>query len=238
MLHAHSFVWFISLVLFSPVFSMSTSMAVVGLSTRAVTKPEASKPFLEALQRCARLTKAEPGCLQFVLGRRADPPADNIFYVHDQFRNAAAYEEHNKTPHFREFLETIKPFLDESSPPVSVQYLCPHDPVERQPPSGYYCLNVESIVKPDFVAEYDKLIISHAANSLKEPACVQFDWGKAEPNEKGHVCYYFHEEYVDKAGFEAHMVTPHFKRFVEFNESKQPYVVPQTVDFFEILDYA
>ena len=223
---------FLPLIFVPPVFGLS--MSVVGLSTKVVVKPQSVAAFLQASMQRVRLTLAEPGCLQSVIGRQADPPAENIFYVHEQFRDTDAYDKHVQTAHFQDFAKQTESLLQE--PIVSGRYLCPHDPVKQQPSAGNYCLNVESIVKPELVEDYDALIISHSSNSRNEPACVQFDWGKAEPNEQGHVSYYFHEEYTDRAGFEAHTVTPHFKRFVEFNEAKLPYVIPQIVDFFEIID--
>ena len=228
--------WCIPLIYFPPAYSFSFEMSIVGLSSKVVVKPDFVAPFLQAFKRYARLTRTEPDCLQFVIGRQVDPVAENVFFSHNQFRDAAALETHEKTSHFLEFREQTQAYLDESLPGVTSLYKCPHEPVERQPTSGY-CLNVESIVKPELVEDYDQLIISHSANSRKEPACIQFDWGKAEPNEEGQVSFFFHEEYIDRAGFEAHTVTPHFERFVKFNESKLPYVIPQIVDFFEIIDY-
>lgn len=201
---------------------------VVASHAKFVVKPGAAMSFLKAFQSKARTIVAEPDCLQFVIGRQVDPEADSVYFLHNQFRTSEAFEMHS-----RDILDFTDPMLSE---PVQLQrYECPHEPVRRLPTSGY-CLNVESIVKPEYEKEYDELIKSHSANSRMEPACVQFDWGKAPPNEEGHVGYYFHEEYTSRAGFEAHIVTPHFKRFVEFNESKDPYVTPQVVDFFEIID--
>ena len=210
-------------------------MPVLGLNTKVVVKPEAVKTFAQALQRNARQTLSEAGCLQFVIGRQVNPPVDNVFYVHDQFKDETAYEEHEALPHFQGFLKEVGPLLE--SPPIVNKFLCPHDPVERKPCSGFV-LDVESVVNSEFVDEYDELIKSHSANSRLEPACLQFDWGKSVVNEQGQTTYYFHEMYTDRAGFDAHEQTDHFKRFIHFNKTKEPYVTPQLISFYETIDFA
>lgn len=212
----------------------SSLMSIVGLNTKAIVKSEAVTAFLQALKRNARQTLAEPGCLQFVIGRQADPLADNVFYIHDQFKDMDAYEQHQAMPHFQGFLKEVEPLLE--APPAVKKFLCPHDPVERKPCSSFV-LDVESIVKLELVDEYDELIKSHSANSRLEPACLQFDWGKSVVDDAGQQTYYFHEEYTDRAGFEAHKKTAHFERFVEFNNVRDPYVTPQSISFYETIEY-
>mmetsp|Transcript_15079 Transcript_15079/g.28584 ORF Transcript_15079/g.28584 Transcript_15079/m.28584 type:complete len:240 (-) Transcript_15079:68-787(-) len=212
----------------------SSLMSIFGLNTKVVVKPEAVKTFLQALKRNARQTLAEPGCLQFVIGRQVDPPADNIFCIHDQFKDKAAYEKHETMPDFQDFLKEVGPLLE--SPPTQKTFLCTHEPLERKPCSAFV-LDVESIVKSELENEYDELIKSHSANSRLEPACLQFDWGKSVVDDEGQTTYYFHEEYTDRAGFDAHTQTAHFERFVNFNNSKEPYVTPQTIWFYETIDY-
>lgn len=212
----------------------SSLMSILGLNTKIVVKPEAVKTFLQALKQNARQTLAEPGCLQVVIGRQVDPPADNIIYVHDQFKNEATYKQHENMPHFVDLQKEIGPLLE--SPPTQKKFLCPHKPIERKPCTAFV-LDVESIVKSEFVDEYDELIKSHSANSRMEPACLQFDWGKSVVDDEGQITYYFHEMYTDRAGFDSHTQTAHFQRFVEFNNVKKPYVTPQSIWFYETIDF-
>ena len=227
--------WLPLLLVLSCRFHLCDAM-VVALNTKVCVHPNRVKSFLTAMKQNARQTLAEPGCLQFVLGQQADPASETVFLVHDQFRDETALETHNAMPYFQEFLAITKPML--SAPPQIKKYYCTHEPIERNPTSGF-CLNVESLVKPELADEYEELVRRHSALSQAEANCLQFDWGKAAVDEDtDYVAFYFHEAYVDRTSFEFHMVTPHVDRFIDFNMAKEPYVTPQVADFFEIIDYS
>jgi len=240
-----SFGLFLSTTSLSPTTITTTSMsaaakAILALNTKCIVKGEFLLDFQKALCSNAVQTLEEPGCLQIVVGKDANLPDKNVFYVHDQFVDLQAYQEHEGLPHFRDFLERVRPMLE--APPVSNKLLLHKDDnngdstassaIQKPSPPTTYCLNVESVIKPHLRDDFVQLLTNHAIHSRSEPACLQFDWGESldAPNS-----FYMHEEYTDLAGFQAHTVSPHFARFVKFNKEQEPYEIPQVVDFYETI---
>lgn len=74
-----------------------------------------------------------------------------------------------------------------------------------------YAVTVSFEIKPDRLAEFMPLMLSNAATSLREEAaCHQFDVAQdaGAPNE-----VFLYEIYTDRAGFETHLASAHFKAF-------------------------
>lgn len=74
-----------------------------------------------------------------------------------------------------------------------------------------FAVCVEIVVKPDCLTEFMPLMLAQADKSLaKEPECHHFDVcaDSAAPEK-----VFLHELYTNKAAFEAHLATPHFKEF-------------------------
>ena len=70
---------------------------------------------------------------------------------------------------------------------------------------------VEFQLKPGMRAQFRALIDANADASVRdEPGCLQFDVMEAE-GETGHVLLY--EIYTDRAAFESHLKTGHFRLF-------------------------
>ena len=74
-----------------------------------------------------------------------------------------------------------------------------------------YVVLVDFHVKPDFAAEFRRLVLTHAANCLsKEEPCRRFDVS-VDPEDDAHFLLY--ELYDDRAAFDAHVQTEHFAWF-------------------------
>ena len=191
-------------------------------------KPESSEAFLAAIEADARGTRDnEPGALQFVLGQNVDDA--NAFHLHEQYKSKADLDHHESTPHFNTFVEFVKSADPFSAPMIVEKYECAHEP-KVNPPRSAYCLNVESCIKAEFRDEFIALMKTHQASSQAEPGCVQFDWGESLETPS---TFFIHEQYKDKAAYDAHEKTPHFGKFGVFN-AKDPYSKPQVVSFYQV----
>lgn len=74
-----------------------------------------------------------------------------------------------------------------------------------------YCVAVTFHLHEEYFAAFKKRVIRQAQDSLeKEPGCSVFDiWTDAErPNE-----VFLYEIYDDRAAFDAHLASEHFKTF-------------------------
>ena len=73
-----------------------------------------------------------------------------------------------------------------------------------------YLVTVTFTIAPDHAAAFLRRVQEQAADSLTEPGCRQFDvW--QEPGNPAKVFLY--EIYDDRAAFDAHLDSPHFKAF-------------------------
>ena len=63
-----------------------------------------------ALQEVAPPTRAEAGCLAINTFRSTRDP--QLFYLHSQWVDEAAFDLHATLPHTVKFIETVKPLID------------------------------------------------------------------------------------------------------------------------------
>jgi quinol monooxygenase YgiN len=89
-------------------------------------KPEHKEEFLEAMFDDARgSVQNEPNCLLFnVVQDGADP---NCLRLYEVYKDAAAFDEHTKTPHFVRWVETTKDWLAKPLDIASGTHLFPSD---------------------------------------------------------------------------------------------------------------
>jgi quinol monooxygenase YgiN len=74
-----------------------------------------------------------------------------------------------------------------------------------------YAVTVTFQIKPDRLADFMPLMLSNARTSLRdEAACHQFDVAQ-DPAHANEVFLY--EIYEDRAGFDTHLASAHFKAF-------------------------
>ena len=55
----------------------------------------------QALVQLTRLSRTEPGCLFYQAHRSPDDP--RLFFIYEQYRDAAAFEAHITSPHFEQY---------------------------------------------------------------------------------------------------------------------------------------
>ena len=57
---------------------------------------------LRVIEKMTPLSRKEPGCLFYQAQRSLDDP--NVFFLYEQYRDAARYEAHMATPHFEQYV--------------------------------------------------------------------------------------------------------------------------------------
>ncbi len=93
-----------------------------------------------------------------------------------------------------------------------------------------YVVVVDFQIKPERLAQFMPLMLENARASREtEPGCRVFDVC-ADPKERSTVFLY--EVYDDRASFDAHLATAHFKRF---DAAVAPMVAGKAVRTFERL---
>ena len=87
-----------------------------------------------------------------------------------------------------------------------------------------YVIVVDFEIEPDRLTDFMPLMSQNAAASVREePGCHQFDVCQ-EPDRPHHIFLY--EVYDDRAAFEAHLASPHFR---DFDAATASMVVSKTV---------
>lgn len=94
-----------------------------------------------------------------------------------------------------------------------------------------HIVTVEFRVKPEFKATFREQMIANArASREREPGCLQFDVcvDPAQPD-----CIFLYEVYADRAAFDAHLATEHFR---SFDRTVASWLAGKAVRSFERLD--
>jgi quinol monooxygenase YgiN len=58
--------------------------------------------ILRVIEKMTPLSRKEPGCLFYQAQRSLDNP--NVFFLYEQYKDAAGYEAHMATPHFEQYV--------------------------------------------------------------------------------------------------------------------------------------
>jgi quinol monooxygenase YgiN len=101
------------------------------------------------------------------------------------------------------------------------------------PATKRFCVSVTISVKPERREEFMACIAKNAAGTKQEPLNVLYTWGESvtTPN-----LFHFQEQFLGKAGFEAHTKAEHFKEWEVFaNNPDSPFTEPPQVIQFEML---
>ncbi len=96
-----------------------------------------------------------------------------------------------------------------------------------------YVVTVDFRIKPAFLNSFrEKMTANARASREQEPGCFQFDVctdpGVAE-------CIYLYEVYADRAAFDAHLASAHFRAF---DREVADWVSAKSVRVFERIDPA
>jgi autoinducer 2-degrading protein len=78
---------------------------------------------------------------------------------------------------------------------------------------------------PGSAEAFRPLILRNAAESLKEPGCRQFDVCFTDDGRRS----FLYEVYQDRAAFDAHKATAHFKTF---DQASRSLVAKKTVEWY------
>lgn len=94
-------------------------------------KPQHKKEFVDAMLDDGRgSVQNEPNCLLFnIVEDQADA---NCLHLYEVYRDAAAFEEHKKTPHFVRWVETTKDWLAQPLDIATGSHLFPDDSVWKK----------------------------------------------------------------------------------------------------------
>lgn len=91
-----------------------------------------------------------------------------------------------------------------------------------------YVVTVEFKVRPEFLAQFLPEMIANArASATTEPGCRQFDVC-TDPQDASRIFLY--ELYDDRAAFEAHLATAHFK---DFDRKTGPWLLSKTASILQ-----
>jgi autoinducer 2-degrading protein len=74
---------------------------MLGVLAKVTVKPEHVDRFWKYLEADVLGSRAEPGCVRFDVLR--DQTASHVYYLYEVYRDRAAYESHQKEPHFTTF---------------------------------------------------------------------------------------------------------------------------------------
>ena len=96
-----------------------------------------------------------------------------------------------------------------------------------------FCLNVKIVLKPERRAEFLEIILADRDGTNRDEAgALAFLVGEDTTTEN---VFYLHEEYIGKAGFDAHLISPHFAPWKKFCETDPFKEAPQVQFYNRIL---
>jgi quinol monooxygenase YgiN len=94
-----------------------------------------------------------------------------------------------------------------------------------------YVVIVDFAIKPEHAAAFAKAVSDNArASTEREAACRQFDVCVSPDDPSS---FFLYEVYNDRAGFEAHLASPHYKAF---DQLVQPWIADKKVRFLQRIE--
>ena len=94
-----------------------------------------------------------------------------------------------------------------------------------------YVVIVDFVIKPEHATAFAQAVSENAkASTGQEDACRQFDVC-VSPDDPSR--FFLYEVYNDRAGFEAHLASAHYK---SFDQLVQPWVADKKVRFLERIE--
>ena len=89
-------------------------------------KPAHTEEFEEAsLGDAQGATRDEPGCFRFDMHQDAEIPSR--YYLHEVYRDEAAFQAHLETPHFTKWRDAVTPFFEGDIQKVVMKTIFPSD---------------------------------------------------------------------------------------------------------------
>jgi quinol monooxygenase YgiN len=219
------------------------TMPPFALNAKMSIRPEKREAWLEQIkddQLCTR--RDEQGNLQFVITE--DETTPNTFYLHEQFIDESAFEEHTKTPHFArydDFCKAENPFAPDGD--MELLLFSPlgegsdWSKSKRDIPKTAFCVTVNLYPKIELREAFLKVIQNNKEGTEgTEPLALQYTYG--ESTTVANV-FHFHEQYTGaedgKEGFNAHAAAPHFIEWEAF-AGTDPFAKPPEVYFSKVIE--
>ena len=173
---------------------------------------QASMPkFLAALKDDGAATIKEPGTQEFMSA--VGQSQKNLVFIFEIFNNSAAWDAHQKTAAYLKFIGLamtmiksydIRPF----SAVVLNRSTAPAPPADAPP----LFINVDEVdVADGQVGKFIDAAKSHAAASVQDPGCREFDIAVSQ-TKGSHVLLF--SAFDDAAAFAAHQASDHYKAYV------------------------
>ena len=89
-------------------------------------KPGCAEEFTQAsLGDAQGSVRDEPGCFRFDILRDVENP--DRFYLYEVYRDAAAFDAHLETPHFKKWLSTVEEMFDGELERIDMNTVFPAD---------------------------------------------------------------------------------------------------------------
>lgn len=85
---------------------------MIVITVEVFVKPGKDEQFRDATLKNRLGTRKEPGNLRFDLLQSREEPGK--FFLFEVFKNGEAFESHKKTPHFLEWHDAVKPWMEKS----------------------------------------------------------------------------------------------------------------------------
>ena len=219
------------------------TMPPFALNVKMSIRPEKREAWLEQIKDDQFHTRRnEQGNLQFAITE--DETTPNTFYLHEQYLDESAYEEHIKTPHFvryDNFCKAENPFTPDGEMELSL-----FSPLgegsdwsksKRDIPKTAFCVTVNLYPKIELREAFLEVIqINKEGTEGTEPLALQYTYGESTtiPN-----VFHFHEQYTGaedgKEGFNAHAIAPHFVEWEAF-AGTDPFAKPPEVYFSKVIE--
>mmetsp|Transcript_5650 Transcript_5650/g.8187 ORF Transcript_5650/g.8187 Transcript_5650/m.8187 type:complete len:256 (+) Transcript_5650:58-825(+) len=230
----------------------TTPYYVLALNAKCRVKPEQREAWIAAIQENQLCTRRdEPGNLQFVVGQDVDD--ENTFYLHEEFQNIAAFQDHCASPHFCRYDEFCNKSKKKAPLDGDLELVFyhprddePNEHIQKRPiHKNAFGLSVNLYPKASVRDEFLTVISNNKEGTdTTEDLALQYTYGESATvegfgAEGAENTFHFHEQYAGenhgKEGFEAHTSAPHFSAWEEF-VGTDPFEKDPEVFFYRILE--
>ena len=227
-------------LLVTSAYALGVAPKLFCLNVQLCVKPERRDEFLECIKanRIGTLSN-EPLAVTYLFGE--DEKTPNTFHFFEQYQGREGFEAHTQTPHFADWevfagsdpftSDPVVSFYEEGAPGRAG--LCAVDAAKSM-----FCLHVALHVKPERKEEFLEAMKGDQTGALdSEPACANYLFGE---DSDAPLTFHMFERYVDRAGFEAHAQSPHYKKWSEFKTAeplgpKGPFSAPAKVSYYNTM---
>ncbi|PJI97641.1 quinol monooxygenase YgiN [Acidovorax sp. 69] len=169
--------------------------------------------FREASRDIAAPTLQEPGVVAFhSAAEKGNPTQVRVLEV---YADAAAYGTHLQSPHFQRFAQASQPVLVARRVYDTVPILLGAKPGITSPAPHVRVAELE--IHANQLDAYKAAVRQEIEDSIAVEPGVLAIYSVALKDQPTHLRFF--EIYADEAAYRAHIVSPHFKKYVETTQS-------------------